>query len=106
MITWLIKSTNEYRVDTMEEVEQFHKKLQDKARDEGYTLASFSWTKKEVKASGEVVDEYFVVKVANAFNEAKDPDKPFLSVEYPNAALNDMKETTKIVESDLENEEW
>lgn len=83
MITWLIKSTNEYRVDTMEEVEDFHKKLQDKARDEGYTLASFSWTKKEVKSGGEVVDEYYICKIANAFNEPKEPDKPFTSVVFP-----------------------
>lgn len=83
MITWLIKSQNEYRVDTMPEVEEFHKYLQDKAADEGYTLSSFSWTEKQVKSSGEVIDKYYICKVVNNFNEAKEPDKPFTSVEFP-----------------------
>ena len=105
MITWLIKSTNEYRVDTMEEVEEFHKKLQNKARDEGYTLASFSWAEKVAKCDGEEYP-YYQVKCSFVFNTLKEPENPFLSVEYPNAALKDMDEMTKVVESDLEDEVW
>lgn len=103
MITWLIKSTNEYRVDTIEEVEDFHKKLQDKARDEGYTLASFSWTEKVAKCDGEEFT-YYQVKCSFVFNTLKEPENPFLSVEYPNAATkNKMTESTAEFNED---EEW
>lgn len=89
MISWVTKNTAEYRIDTMSEVEDFHKKMQDQAADGGYTLSSFSWTKKEVKAQGEVVDEFFIVKVANVFNDPKNPELPFLSVEFPKLEAND-----------------
>ena len=56
MIKWLIKSQNEFRLETMSDVEEFHKEMQKKAADEGYTLSSFSWMEKEVKEKGEVVD--------------------------------------------------
>lgn len=82
MITWLIKSTNEFRVETMSDVEEFHQKLQDKAADGGFTLTSFSWSAKEKKQGGEVIDEWFIVKVTFVFNDAKEPEQPFNSVEY------------------------
>ena len=46
MITWVLKNTTEYRVDTMSDVEEFHKKLQEEANENGYNLTGFSWTKK------------------------------------------------------------
>lgn len=82
MIKWLIKSTNEFRVETMSDVEEFHKDLQNMAEDGGYTLTSFSWNEKFVKEKGEVVDSYFSVKCTFSFNELKDPDKPFTDVDY------------------------
>lgn len=84
MIKWLIKSQNEFRIETMEDVEKFHKDMQNKAEDEGYTLSSFSWSEKEVKDHGEIVDTYYQVKVTFIFNVLKDPDNPFSDVEYPN----------------------
>ena len=92
MITWVLKNTAEYRVDTMAEVEDFHKKLQTLAADDGYTLSSFSWTKKEIKSQGEVVDEYFIVKVQNVFNDAKEPENPFLKVEFPKVSVESQEE--------------
>ena len=83
MITWVLKNTAEYRVDTMAEVEDFNKKLQTDAAENGYTLSSFSWVKKEVKSGGEVIDEYFIVKASNVFNDAKEPENAFLKVEFP-----------------------
>lgn len=83
MIKWLIKSQNEYRIETMSDVEEFHKQMQNEASDNGYTLSSFSWTEKEVKEKGEVVDSYYQVKVTFVFNVLKDPENPFNSVEYP-----------------------
>lgn len=83
MIKWLIKSQNEFRLETMSDVEEFHKEMQRKAADEGYTLSSFSWTEKEVKEKQEVVDTYYQVKTTFIFNTLKDPENPFTKVEYP-----------------------
>lgn len=89
MIHFLIKSTNEVRVETMSDVEGFHKELQKKANTEGYTLTNFSWAEKVVKEKGEVVDSYYQVKYTYAFNDLKDPDKPFCDVEFPIAMAAD-----------------
>lgn len=86
MIKWLIKSQNEFRLETMTDVEEFHKEMQRQAADEGYTLSSFSWTKREKKEKGEVIDEWFIVKVAFVFNDGKEPENPFTKVEYPSYA--------------------
>lgn len=96
-VHWILKNTTEYRVDTMSEVEDFHKKLQSQAADNGYTLTSFSWNKKEVVKQGELFDEYYVVKAAFLFNNAKEPDNPFFKVEFPK---------TEIEISQEEEEEW
>ena len=98
MITWVLKNTTEYRVDTMSDVEEFHKKLQEEANENGYNLTGFSWTKKEVIASGEVVDEYFVVKAVNVFNEAKEPENPFLNVEFPKVEVAPVAEENEVDE--------
>lgn len=88
MITWLIKSTNEFRLETMSDVEFFHKKLQDMAADGGFLLSSFSWAEKFVKEKGEVVDSYFSVKCTFVFNELKEPENPFTAVEFPRLESN------------------
>lgn len=82
-VHWVIKNQTEYRVDSMPEVEDFHKCLQQKAIDEGYTLTNFSWAHKEKKKQGEVIDEWFVVKVTFLFNDAKEPENGFFEVNFP-----------------------
>lgn len=82
MIVYLIKSTNEVRIETMDEVEDFHKQLQEEAEENGYTLSSFSWSEKTVKAQGEVVDVYYQVKYQFVFNNLKEPEKVLDSIEY------------------------
>lgn len=89
MIKWLIKSTNEFRLESIEEVEQFHKELQQEASINGYTLTNFAWSEKEVKSKGEVIEVYYIVKYTFVFNNPKDPDKLFTEVFYTN---KDMKE--------------
>lgn len=79
MIKYLIKSNNEVRVETMEDVEQFHKQLQKEAEDMGCTLASFSWTEKENKRLEEI---YFQVKYTFVFNKITDPDTALKSITY------------------------
>ena len=97
MITWLIKSTNEFRVETMSDVEEFHQKLQDKAADGGFTLTSFSWAEKFVKEKGEVVDSYFSVKCTFQFNELKEPEKPFTDVDYKAVLVDEPSSNGKAV---------
>lgn len=86
-IHYLIKSQNEFRCEDMIGVEEFHKFLQEKAETEGYTLSAFSWSEKEIKEKGEVVDTYFQVKYTFIFNTLKAPENPFFAVEYPKTAV-------------------
>lgn len=79
-VHWILKNTTEYRIDTIEEVEQFHQQLQDQAAEGGYTLTSFSWTKKEIVKQGELFDEYYICKVTFTINNPKEPELPFFSV--------------------------
>lgn len=83
MIKWLIKSQNEFRLETMSDVEAFHKQLQKEAEEGGYTLTSFSWAEKTIKEKGEVVDTFFQVKTVFSFNVLKEPENPFTKACYP-----------------------
>ena len=79
-VHWILKNTTEYRIDTIEEVEEFHQQLQDQAAEGGYTLTSFSWIKKEVTKQGEIIDEYFVTKAVFTINNPKEPELPCMSI--------------------------
>lgn len=92
MIKWLIKSQNEYRLETMTDVEEFHKELQKEAENGGYTLTNFSWAEKAVKEKGEIVETYFQVKATFVFNTLKDPENPFSKVEYPKLGKDNCNE--------------
>ena len=82
MIKYLIKSVNEFRIETMSEIEEFHKQLQSKAENEGFTLGSFSWTEKTTKEKGEVIETYYQVKAQFIFNTLRDPERPLKSIEF------------------------
>ena len=82
-VHWILKNTTEYRIDTIEEVEEFHQQLQDQSAEGGYTLNSFSWTKKEVTKQGEIIDEYFVCRAQFVFNVPKNPELPYFDVTFP-----------------------
>ena len=56
-----------YRIDTEEEVKQFNEELKAEAIDEGYILKSFSYTLKEKKKNGDVLDAGYQVKVVKEF---------------------------------------
>lgn len=88
---FLIKSTSEYRLETLEEVEAFHKELQKQAVSGGYTLSAFSWTEKYIKSKGEIVDSYFHVKCTFIFNELKNPENHFFSVDFPMPTITDYQ---------------
>ena len=60
--------TEVYRIDTEEEVRAFNEELKAEALDEGYILKSYSYTLKEKKSKGEVIDSAYQVKVIKEFS--------------------------------------
>ena len=82
MIKYLIKSTNELRIETKSEVDEFHEKLQAEAADLNCRVTSWQEAEKQKKAGGEVVDEWFIVKYTLTFKDPKDPEVPLKSIEY------------------------
>lgn len=82
MIKWLIKSTNEIRIETKSEVEEFHAYIQEKAESLHCRLTSWQEVEKQKKAQGEIIEEFYIVKYTLTFNEAKDPETPLRSIEY------------------------
>lgn len=83
-IKYLLKTTETYRLETLSDVEEFHDKLKEDAEEQGYQLVGFSYTNKEKKEKGEVVDEWCLVKVIKQFNEEKDPFTPLRHIAYDN----------------------
>lgn len=64
----LLKRTDEYRVDTEEQAKQAIEDFTQDAKEKGYTISSASYTYKEKKAKGEVIDCGYLVKVVKVFN--------------------------------------
>ena len=63
----LLKVTEEYRAETEQEVKEMNEQFKTEAKSEGYILNAFSYTKKEKKKSGEVIDDGYLVKVAKVY---------------------------------------
>ena len=70
MVKYLINDTTTYRVSTIDDVEALHEEL---INDSSFELASFSYKTKQVKAKGEIIDEYVVVTAKKVFNNEKEP---------------------------------
>ena len=68
---YVINDVTTYRVGTVEEVEALHEEL---LSDNRFQLTAFSYTTKQIKVKGEVMEEYQLVKAKKVFNEEKDPD--------------------------------
>lgn len=81
-VKYLLKTTEVYRLETMSDVEGFHKWLQKDADDQGYQLIGFSWKEKFRSSKGEVVDEWYVVSATKVFEDEKEPDLPLRTVSY------------------------
>lgn len=70
MNKYLVSATEVYRVDNEESAAA----LIDEAKAETkYILAKYSSVKKEKKAKGEIVDEWYQVTLVKKFNDEKDP---------------------------------
>lgn len=71
MIKYLINDITTYRVSTVEDVELLHEQL---LEDTTFELTSFSYTTKQIKVKGEIVEEYQLVKAKKVFNAEKEPN--------------------------------
>ena len=78
MVKYLLKTVNTYRVHTVAEVEQLHEEIKHNPL---FELTGFSYTTKDIKIKGEVVDQYQVVKAQLVFTNEKEPEAQF-EVEY------------------------
>ena len=78
MAKYLLGVTESYRVDNETEVEAL---LESAKQDNGYKLIKYSSQKKETKAKGEVIDEYYKVTLTKEFNSEKEPEVQ-IEVEY------------------------
>ena len=72
MQKYLINNVLTYRVPTVEDALQLRDELQQTDYDE---LVNFSYTTKYIKAKGEIVEEYQLVKAKLEFNAEKDPEQ-------------------------------
>ena len=68
---YLLKTTEVYRVPTEEAALKLRQSL---ASIELGRLTSFTHTLKQIKAKGEVVEEYWVCKATIEFTKEKEPD--------------------------------
>jgi hypothetical protein len=68
---YLIQTVETYRADTEAEAQGVIAEA--KAAGE-YTLVKYTSEKKEVKAKGEVIDEFYKVTLAKTFTDIKAPD--------------------------------
>ena len=63
----LLKVKEEYRAESEQEVKEMNEQFKEKARTEGYILSEFSYTKKEKKKNGDVIDDGYLVKVTKTY---------------------------------------
>ena len=71
MSKYLIQTTEVYRADSETEAQEIIGAAKAAAE---YTLTKYSSEKKEVKAKGEVIDEYHKVQLTKVFTDIKSPD--------------------------------
>lgn len=72
---YLLKAVDTYRVPTIADVEALHEQLLD---DPTFDLTAFSYKTKQIKAKGEVIEEYQVVTATKIFTNEKDPEDVYV----------------------------
>lgn len=78
MKEYLVNVVNTYRVPTVEDALKLRENLEEISNGE---LISFTYTTKYVKAKGEIIDEYQVVKAKISFNDEKLPEQ-YVNISY------------------------
>ena len=71
MAKYLLSVQETYRADTETEATAL---IEEAKQDNTYILSKYTSEHKEVKAKGEVVDEYYKVTLTKLFNNIKEPD--------------------------------
>ena len=79
---YLLTTKESFRVDTVEDAESLNKEFKNDALNNDYELNSFSYTKKQVKSKGEIVDEYVVCTAVKVFNVEKEPETSLFEIVY------------------------
>lgn len=82
MIKWLIKSTNEVRVETEEDANELHKEIEQFAHDNDYILNAWTQTLRTQKSKGEIIASWYICKYVLIFNDAKEPEIPLNEIEF------------------------
>lgn len=82
MIKYLIKSTNEIRVEDENDANELHRFYEKFAHDNDYILNSWTQTLRTKKSQGEIIESWFVCKVVLVFNEAKAPEIPLDNIDF------------------------
>ena len=71
---YLLKAVDTYRVPDEAAVETLHEEL---LNDPAFDLVGFSYKVKQIKAKGEVIEEYMVVQATKVFTGEKEPEDVF-----------------------------
>lgn len=79
MLKYLISTTNELRLESIEDVKKFHDELREEAKALGCTLANFSWTEKEDKKQETI---YYQVKYKFTFGTLRAPEAELTDIKY------------------------
>ena len=82
MIKYLIKSTNEIRVEDENDANELHRFYEKFAHDNNYILNSWTQTLRTKKSQGEVIESWFICKVVLIFNDAKAPDISLDNIDF------------------------
>lgn len=82
MIKYLIKSTNEIRVEDENDANELHRFYEKFAHDNNYILNSWTQTLRTKKSQGEIIESWFICKVVLIFNDAKAPDIPLDTIDF------------------------
>lgn len=61
------KRTDEIRVETEEEAKALIESFKEKSKNEGYEITSYTSTHKVKKSKGEIIDDYFIVKIVKVW---------------------------------------
>lgn len=95
-----LSSVDKFRVDTIEEVDDFEDTLRSDAVQQGYELDGFKYDKKVRKQQGEIVDEYYIVTTTKNVQDAKEPFREFAGITYERNAA-EVEAVTNFLEEEF-----
>jgi hypothetical protein len=98
MVRYLVKTTEQYRIDASEvDLKEFQEKLKEDAERQGYMVTHFSYTEVTRKD-----DEWYRIKVVKEFEKESEPDLPLKSVSYERyASFGELDGTDEPVDVEL-----